>query len=102
MFDDITDPYAEIERLQGRLDRLTGKYKPMVRGLSPTESKVARLLEAAGGEVVSNRDMLEHLYPGDRSRTVNIISTWVHKICAKRPDLHIENEWAYGYRLVPA
>ncbi len=101
MFDDITDPYAEIERLQGLLDRLTGKHKPMVRGLSPTESKVARYLEAANGEWVSNRDMLEHLYPGDRTRTVNIISSFIHNIRAKRPDLHIENEWAYGYRLVP-
>ncbi len=102
MLDDITDPYAEIERLQGRLDRLTGKHKPMVRGLNPQESKVARYLEAAGGEWVSNRDALEHLYPGDRNRTVNIIKSFIHNIRVKRPDLTIENQWAYGYRLVPA
>ncbi len=58
MFDDIIDPYAEIERLQGLLDRLTGKHKLMVRGLSPKLSEMVRILEAAKGEWVSKRDII--------------------------------------------
>ncbi len=97
---DITDPYAEIERLQGLLDRLTGKHKPMVRGLAPLESQLLRLLESTSGEWVSKRDIIEDLYPGDRNRSLAIIRVYICRICAKRPDLHIENQWAYGYRLV--
>ncbi len=102
MFDDITDPYAEIERLQGLLDRLSGLHKPLVRDLTPKPSRMVRILEGAQGEWVSGRDLIEMMYPNNRLQGTYILSNFKIQIQALRPDLCIESWWGRGYRLVPA
>ncbi len=102
MLDDITDPYAEIERLQGLLDRLTGKHKPLVRALTPKPSQMVRILEGAQGEWVSGRDLIEQMYPGNRLQGTHILANFKMQIQAQRPDLRIEGWWGRGYRLVPS
>ncbi len=99
---DITDPYAEIARLQGLLDRHTGKHKPLVRGLTPKASELVRILEGARGEWVSRRDIIEIMYPGDRCKLPYILSAFKRQVDKWRPDLPIESWWGHGYRLVPA
>ncbi len=100
MLDDITDPYAEIERLQGLLDRLTGKHRPLVRDPTPMLKEMVKILESADGEWVSGHDIIELMYPNNRLQGTYILTSYKIQIQALRPDLRIESCWCRGFRLV--
>lgn len=97
----IEDDDAEAALALALEISLPSKHQ-LVPGLSPKESRVARLISAASPRTVSKGQIFEALYADNEDVDMKIIDVWISKIRKASPEFReaIRTTWGRGYQWI--
>ena len=96
---DRPDPVLVVGRIRIDTARREVRCDERVERLPAKEYRLLELLALRAGEVVSKRDLLEHLYDFDSDRLENVIEVYVSSLRKRFGADAIETVRGLGYRL---